>query len=84
MMRLSREIRRSFMDMKFALNSEMLPEDAVLLTVADTAKYLNLGQKKTRELMNQYRTKFVVQVGRTKYVHKDLLDKWLLAQVIGK
>lgn len=72
------------MDMKFALNSEMLPEDAVLLTVADTAKYLNLGQTKTRELMNQYRTKFVVQVGRTKYVHKDLLDKWLLAQVIGK
>ena len=25
---------------------------------------------------------FVVQVGRTKYVHKLLLDKWLLGQVI--
>ena len=72
------------MKMEFAQNSEMLPDNAVLLTVADTARYLNLGQTKTRELMNQYRTKFVVQVGRTKYVHKDLLDKWLLSQVIRK
>lgn len=61
-----------------------IAEPAVLMTVSDTAKYLNLGQTKTRELMKDHRNKFVVQVGRTKYVHKDLLDKWLLAQVIKK
>ena len=68
----------------YVLNKEMLPEDAILLTVADTAKYLNIGQTKTRELMKKYRTKFVVQVGRSKYVHKELLDKWLKAQVITR
>ena len=68
--------------MKFTQNRQNDLENAVLMTVNDTAKYLNLGTTKTRELMKDYRTKFVVQVGRTKYVHKGLLDKWLLAQVI--
>ena len=68
--------------MNYIVNEEMLPENAVLLTVADTAKYLNIGETKTRELMKKYRTKFVIQLGRRKYVHKDLLDKWLRAQII--
>lgn len=70
--------------MNFVQNKELDLDQTVLMTVSDTAKYLNLGQTKTRELMRDYRTKFVVQVGRTKYVHKDLLDKWLMAQVIKK
>ena len=52
------------------------------MTVADTAEYLNMGLTKTRVLMKQYQNVFVVLVGRKKYVHKVLLDKWLLGQVM--
>lgn len=72
------------MNIEYAQNNDLIPNGSVLLSAADAARYLNLGETKTRELMTKYRTKFVVQVGRRKYVHKDLLDKWLLAQVIKK
>ena len=52
-----------------------------LLNVEDTAKYLNLGKTKTRELMKENSNVLVVRIGNRSYAHKLLLDKWLLAQV---
>lgn len=56
-------------------------EKSILLNVAETAKYLNLGLTKTRELMKKYDKQFVIKIGNRKYAHKQLLDKWLLAQI---
>ena len=56
--------------------------EKVLLTVKETAEYLNMGLTKTREIMKTYQDVFVVMVGKKKYVHKALLDKWLLGQVM--
>lgn len=58
----------------------MEPEK-ILLTVEETATYLNLGLTKTRELMNANSKIFVIQIGNRKYTHKPLLDKWLVAQI---
>ena len=59
----------------------IMKENSMLLNVAETAEYLNLGLTKTRELMKNYDKQFVVKIGNRKYAHKQLLDKWLLAQV---
>lgn len=59
-----------------------MQREQILMTVAETAEYLNMGLTKTRELMKQYQNVFVVLVGRKKYVHKVLLDKRLLGQVM--
>jgi hypothetical protein len=56
-------------------------EKSILLNVAETAEYLNLGLTKTRELMKKYDKQFVIKIGNRKYAHKQLLDKWLLAQI---
>lgn len=58
-----------------------MKENSMLLNVAETAEYLNLGLTKTRELMKNNDKQFVVKIGNRKYTHKQLLDKWLLAQV---
>ncbi len=52
-----------------------------LMNVEETAKYLNIGKTKARELMKVNKNVFVVKIGNRSYAHKDLLDKWLLAQV---
>jgi len=57
-------------------------QEKVLLTVGETAEYLNMGETKTRALMKENQNVFVVMVGRKKYVHKSLLDKWLLTRVM--
>ena len=59
----------------------IMKENSMLLNVAETAEYLNLGLTKTRELMKNNDKHFVVKIGNRKYAHKQLLDKWLLAQV---
>jgi len=56
--------------------------EKILLTVQETAEYLNMGMTKTREIMKQYESVFVVMIGKKKYSHKALLDKWLLGQVV--
>ena len=56
-------------------------EKSILLNAAETAEYLNLGLTKTRELMKKYDKQFVIKIGNRKYAHKQLLDKWLLAQI---
>ena len=53
----------------------------VLLNIEETALYLNIGKTKTRELMRENQNVFVVKIGNRSYAHKELLDKWLLAQV---
>ena len=58
-----------------------MEKNSMLLNVAETAEYLNLGLTKTRELMKNNDKQFVVKIGNRKYAHKQLLDKWLLAQV---
>ena len=58
-----------------------MEKEKILLNVEDTAKYLNLGKTKTRELMKENSNVFVVKIGNRSYAHKLLLDKWLLAQV---
>lgn len=58
-----------------------MEKEKELLNVEDTAKYLNLGKTKTRELMKENSNVFVVRIGNRSYAHKLLLDKWLLAQV---
>lgn len=52
-----------------------------LMNVEETAKYLNIGKTKVRELMKVNKNVFVVKIGNRSYAHKDLLDKWILAQV---
>lgn len=56
-------------------------DNKILLNVEETAKYLNIGKTKARELMKANKNIFVVKIGNRSYAHKDLLDKWLLAQV---
>ncbi len=56
--------------------------EKILLTVKETAEYLNMGLTKTREIMKKYESVFVVMVGKKRYSHKALLDKWLLGQVV--
>lgn len=58
-----------------------MDEKKVLLNVEETAAYLNIGKTKTRELMKENQKVFVVKIGNRSYAHKELLDKWLLAQV---
>ena len=58
-----------------------MEENKMLLTVEETEAYLNLGTTKTRALMKQYDKQFVIKIGNRHYTHKQLLDKWLLAQV---
>ena len=58
-----------------------MEQNKVLLNVAETAAYLNLGKTKTRELMKMYGDVFVIKIGNRSYAHKELLDRWLLAQV---
>ena len=53
----------------------------ILLSLEETAHYLNIGKTKTRELMKIYDKQWVVHIGNRSYAHKDLLNKWLLAQV---
>lgn len=58
-----------------------MEQEKILLTVEETATYLNLGLTKTRELMKENDKIFVIRIGNRSYTHKLLLDKWLLAQV---
>ena len=58
-----------------------MEQNKALLNVAETAAYLNLGKTKTRELMKMYGDVCVVKIGNRSYAHKELLDRWLLAQV---
>lgn len=58
-----------------------MEKQKILLNVEETAAYLNIGITKTRELMKENQMVFVVRIGNRSYAHKDLLDKWLLAQV---
>ncbi len=55
--------------------------EQILLNIEETAHYLNIGKTKTRELMKLYDKQWVVRIGNRSYAHKDLLNKWLLAQV---
>lgn len=55
--------------------------EQILLNIEETAHYLNIGKTKTRELMKQYDKQWAVRIGNRSYAHKDLLNKWLLAQV---
>lgn len=54
--------------------------EQILLSVNECAAYLGIGKTKMRELFKTYEHVFVVRIGKTNYVHKELLDKWLLAQ----
>ena len=55
--------------------------EKVLLNVAETAEYLNLGKTKTREIMRDHGKAFVVRIGNRSYAHKELLDKWIMGRV---
>ena len=56
--------------------------EPILLSVEQTAKYLNLGLTKTRQLFKDCKGSFVVKVGGRYFAHKELLDKWLKGQVV--
>ena len=58
-----------------------MKKNSMLLNVAETAEYLNLGLTKTRELMKNNDKQFVVKIGNRKYAQRQILDKWRLAQV---
>lgn len=60
---------------------EWMEDKKILLNVEETAAYLNIGKTKTRELMKENQKVFVVKIGNRSYAHRELLDKWLLAQV---
>lgn len=56
--------------------------EPVLLSVEQTARYLNLGMTKTRQLFKDSKSSFVVKVGGRLFAHKELLDKWIKGQVV--
>lgn len=58
-----------------------MAEEKILLNVAETADYLNLGKTQVRALMKSCRRVWVIQLGNRSYAHRELLNKWLLAQV---
>lgn len=58
-----------------------MEKEKILLNVEETAAYLNIGKTKVRELMKENQKVFVIRIGNRNYAHKELLDKWLLAQV---
>jgi len=74
-------IRANFLTGGFADMGKDMNNEQILLNIEETAHYLNIGKTKTRELMKQYDKQWVVRIGNRSYAHKDLLNKWLLAQV---
>lgn len=58
-----------------------MEKEKILLNVEETAAYLNIGKTKVREIMKENQNVFVIKIGNRNYAHKELLDKWLLAQV---
>lgn len=58
--------------------------DTALMSVEQTAQYLGIGVTKTRELFKKYESVFVIPLGKRKYAHRELLDKWLKGQVRRK
>lgn len=62
-------------------NSTIMKQEKILLDVKEVAIYLNLGVTRTRQLLKENEKKFVLRIGGKILVHKDLLDKWLYAQV---
>lgn len=58
-----------------------MADEKILFNIEETSHYLNIGKTKTRELMKQCDKQWVVHIGNRSYAHKNLLDKWLLAQV---
>lgn len=56
--------------------------EKALLNVKEFAKYLNIGETKARELLNDPRNQFTVRIGNRLYAHKGRVDKWLLNQIM--
>lgn len=56
--------------------------EKALLNVKEFAKYLNIGETKARELLNDPRNQFTVRIGSRLYAHKGRVDKWLLNQIM--
>ena len=59
----------------------MILIEKALLNVKEFAKYLNIGETKARELLNDPRNQFTVRIGNRLYAHKGRVDKWLLNQI---
>lgn len=60
----------------------MILIEKALLNVKEFAKYLNIGETKARELLNDPRNRFTVRIGNRLYAHKSRVDKWLLNQIL--
>ncbi len=60
----------------------MILIEKALLNVKEFAKYLNIGETKARELLNDPRNQFTVRIGNRLYAHKGRVDKWLLNQIM--
>lgn len=51
--------------------------DKRLLTLKEMCSYLNIGQTKAREILNDDNCKFRVRIGNRLYANKVILDKWV-------
>lgn len=60
----------------------MILIEKALLNVKEFTKYLNIGETKARELLNDPRNQFTVRIGNRLYAHKGRVDKWLLNQIM--
>lgn len=58
-------------------NSETDFEDKRLLTIAEFAKYLGIGQTSAREILKNPKLGYRVRVNNTVMVNKRLLDEYL-------
>ena len=56
-------------------------DNKALLTIAEACEYLSMGKTKMYEFIKEHDRTFVIEIGKRKYLHKGLLDKWLMGQV---
>ena len=56
-------------------------DNKALLTIAEACEYLSMSKTKMYEFIKEHERTFVIEIGKRKYLHKGLLDKWLMGQV---
>ena len=56
-------------------------DNKALLTIAEACGYLSMSKTKMYEFIKEHERTFVIEIGKRKYLHKGLLDKWLMGQV---
>lgn len=59
-----------------------MKDNSIVMSVNCAASYLGISPSKMRQLMKKYESKFVVSIDGRRMVHRTLLDKWLMANIM--